>query len=206
MTPAGQVSTFASGFNVPNAVVFDPAGNLYVTNLDDGTVSVVSPAGVVSTFASGFSIPVGIALDAGSLYVADQGNGTLSQVTETITVPFASGGKAGSGVAFTGLTSGVLAFGIGQTTQYITGTLLFDPGPSQTLTFTLGTPTGGAVLGNPSVNTLTINELTLTGSPVIVGEQRVFSGKGKHKKLVGFEFLFNGALMSLAPKRRATIM
>ncbi len=29
---------------------------------------------------------------------------------------------------------------------------------------------------------------------MFIGEQRVFSGKGKHKKLVGFEFLFNGAL------------
>ena len=29
---------------------------------------------------------------------------------------------------------------------------------------------------------------------MFIGEQRVFSGKGKHKKLVGFKFLFNGAL------------
>jgi hypothetical protein len=29
---------------------------------------------------------------------------------------------------------------------------------------------------------------------VFLGEQRVYSGKGKRKKLVGFEFLFNGAL------------
>ena len=29
---------------------------------------------------------------------------------------------------------------------------------------------------------------------MFLGEQRVFSGKGKHKKLTGFEFLFNGAL------------
>jgi hypothetical protein len=35
---------------------------------------------------------------------------------------------------------------------------------------------------------------TPTAPPVFLGEQRVFSHKGKHKKLVGFEFLFNGAL------------
>ena len=29
---------------------------------------------------------------------------------------------------------------------------------------------------------------------MFLGEQRVFSGKRKHKKLVGFKFLFNGAL------------
>lgn len=31
-------------------------------------------------------------------------------------------------------------------------------------------------------------------APVFLGEQRVFKGKGKHKKLVGFEFRFNSAL------------
>ena len=45
-----------------------------------------------------------------------------------------------------------------QTTAYITGTLLDDPGPNQTLTFTLGTPSGGYSVGSPSVNTLTITE------------------------------------------------
>jgi hypothetical protein len=207
VTPAGQVSTFASGFNGPLGVAIDSAGNLYVTNQDDDTMSEVTPAGVVSTFASGFDTPVGIALDAGSLYVADNGNNTMSQVTETTTVPFTLGGTAAAGVAFSGVTAGVLAFGIGQTTQDITGTLLSDPGPAQTLTFTLGTPTGGSVLGSPSVNTLTINEAAAVGTPtptstptptpvppVFIGEQRVFSHKGKHKKLVGFEFLFNSAL------------
>jgi hypothetical protein len=52
---------------------------------------------------------------------------------------------------------------------------------------------------------LTINESGTTGTgppgptgppapPVFRGEQRVFSHKGKHKKLVGFKFLFIGAL------------
>ena len=48
---------------------------------------------------------------------------------------------------------------------------------------------------NPDVNTLTITEPTLTTTPpMFMSEQRVFSGKGKHKSLVGFEFRFNGAL------------
>ncbi len=121
-------------------------------------MSEVTPAGVVSTFASGFNDPVGLAFDAGSLYVANHGDNTVSEVSETVTVPFTLGGTAVAGTAFSGVTAGPLTFGIGQTTQDITGKLLSDPGPNQTLTFTLGTPTGRAALGSPSVNTLTITE------------------------------------------------
>ena len=195
MTPTGAVSVFAAGFSLPEGLAFDPAGNLYVSN-DDGTVSEVTPAGVVSTFAFGFNEPAGLAFYAGNLYVTDTGDNTLRDVTQTVAVPFTLGGTADAGVAFSGLTAGLLTFTLGQTTVDITGTLLSDPGPNQTLTFTLGTPAGGA-LGSPSVNTLTISESASTGSsgsPVFLGEQRVFSGKGKHKKLKGFEFLFNAAL------------
>ena len=77
VTPAGVVSTFASGFNGPDGLAFDAAGNLYVANDDanfNGIVSKVTPAGVVSTFASGFNSPEGLAFDAaGNLYVANNG-------------------------------------------------------------------------------------------------------------------------------------
>ena len=39
------VSTFASGFNDPAGLAFDAAGNLYVANSGDDTVSEVTPAG-----------------------------------------------------------------------------------------------------------------------------------------------------------------
>ena len=52
-----MVSTFASGFNQPDGLAFDSAGNLYVANVGNNTVSEVTPAGVVSTFASGFNGP-----------------------------------------------------------------------------------------------------------------------------------------------------
>ena len=200
VTPTGQKSTFASGFNQPVGLTVDPAGDLYVANLGDNTVSEVTAAGSISTLASGLAVPLAC-VRRRNLYVANDGNNTVSEVSETVTVPFALSGAAAAGVAFSGLTAGPLMFGIGQTTQFIAGTLLSDPG-AQTLTFTLGTPAGGAVLGSAAVNTLTINEPTAVGTPtptptsltpVFKGEQRVFSGKGKHKKLVGFEFLFNGA-------------
>ena len=72
----------------------------------------------------------------------------MFKVTQTVTVPFSLGGSAVSGVAYRGVTASPLTFGIGITSLNITGTLLPDPGPDQTLTFTLGTPTGGAGLGS----------------------------------------------------------
>ena len=206
VTPAGVVSTFASGLNGPIGLAFDTAGNLYV-GLGNNTVSQVTHAGAVSTLASGFNEPSGLAFASGDLYVANSDNNTVSEVTELVAVPFTLGGSATSGVDFSGVTASPLLFGLGQTTENITGRLIHDPGPGRALTFTLGTPVGNAALGNPSANTLSINESatgtptptptptpTSTGVPVFLGEQRVFSGKGKHKKLKGFELLFNGAL------------
>ena len=107
-------------------------------------MSVVPPTGgAATTFATGFSDPYGLAVHAGSLYVANITSGTLSQVTENLAVPFKLGGTAESGVAYSSVTASPLTFGIGQTTQSITGTLLSDPGPNQTLTFTLGTLRAG---------------------------------------------------------------
>jgi hypothetical protein len=161
VTPAGVVSTFASGFTLPDSggLAFDAAGNLYVGSYGDGTVSQVTPAGVVSTFASGFNQPWGLAFDAaGNLYVANNGDNTVSKVSDAVSVPFTLGGTAVSGTDYSGVTASPLVFASGQTSATISGTLLSDPGPDQTLTFTLGTPSGGATLGSPSVNTLTIDE------------------------------------------------
>jgi hypothetical protein len=130
----------------------------------------------------------------------------VSQVAEGFRVPFTLGGTGLAAVD--SVTASPLVFRIGQTTEDITGTL-GDPDTSEllTLTLTLGTPSGGAVLGSPSVNTMTIIEPPVVGSPlstptstptpvppVFADEQRVFSHKGKHKQLIAFEFAFNGAL------------
>ena len=201
VTPAGQVSTYASGFNAPAGLAFDSSGNLYVANSGDGAVTQVTPAGVASIYVSGLDDPTGLAFDStGNLYVANEGNNTVSVVAEGLSVPFT---LAGSGIgAIAGVTASPLLFRIGQTTEDITGTLVNpEIGGPLILTLTLGTPTGRAVLGSPTVNMMTIIEPPVPNlttptrvSPVFLGEQRVFSGKGKHKKLVGFEFLFSGAL------------
>ena len=100
--PTPVVTTFATGFNGPDSSAFDAAGNLYVANFNNNTVSKVTPAGVVSPFASGFVAPVGLAFDAaGNLYVSNIGDDTVNKVTPTGTVSvFTSGFDFPHGLAF----------------------------------------------------------------------------------------------------------
>ena len=71
-SPTPTVSTFAAGFDYPFGLAFNSAGNLYVADLNNNTVSQVTPTGAVNTFASGFNLPKGLAVDsAGNLYVAN---------------------------------------------------------------------------------------------------------------------------------------
>ena len=168
----GKVSTFLSNLEGPTGVAVDAAGNVYVTNgiNDPAFVNKVGPAGrALSTFVSGLHFPGYMAFDgAGNLYIASNlennnvENPEVIKVTQTVAVPFALGGSAVSGVDYSGVTASPLVFGIGQTSLDITGNLRADAGPTQTLTFSLGTPSGGATLGSPVVNNMTINE------PVVV--------------------------------------
>jgi sugar lactone lactonase YvrE len=49
----GKVTTFASGFKLPNGIVVDAHGNFFVTDLVAGSVSKITSDGTVSTLASG---------------------------------------------------------------------------------------------------------------------------------------------------------
>ena len=62
-------------------MAFDSAGNLWVSNSGNNTVSEVSPAGASITSIPGFDDPRGLAFDAaGNLYVANADNNTVSEV------------------------------------------------------------------------------------------------------------------------------
>ena len=109
VTPAGQVTTFASGFPgsdvfaTPTDLAFNSAGDLFVADTSADTLFEVNPAGKVSPFASGFDEPESLAFDsAGNLYVAnDIGHVTVSKVTPAGQVTtFASGLNAPVGLAF----------------------------------------------------------------------------------------------------------
>jgi sugar lactone lactonase YvrE len=94
VTPDGQVSTFATGFQGASGNSIGPDGNLYQSSLSAGAVMRVDSQGAVTTFASGFSGGViGNNFDSqGNLFVNTCGNNRVSRVdTAGNTTIFASG-------------------------------------------------------------------------------------------------------------------
>jgi sugar lactone lactonase YvrE len=97
VTPAGVVTTFATGFNSPSDIAIDSANNLYVTDVNTHTIKKVTNAGVVTTLAGSgtngsadgtgvaaqFNVPYGITIDStdSNLYVTDQLNHRIRKIT-----------------------------------------------------------------------------------------------------------------------------
>lgn len=105
VTEDGEVSVFADGFRAPDGLVFDRAGNLYVSSFAGGTIHRVAPDRSISLVAQGLDHPAGLAFDrGGALYVANFGdfNGTtVSRVAADGSVSvFARGFDAPLGLAF----------------------------------------------------------------------------------------------------------
>jgi len=129
ITPDGVVTTLAglaqvkgsadgigsaARFSGPVGISIDAAGDLYVTDVGNYTVRMITPVGLVTTLAglagtlgnadgtsstARFNIPVGITVDAaGNLYVADEGNHTIRKITPTSMVTTIAGlaGSTGS--------------------------------------------------------------------------------------------------------------
>ena len=89
----------AAHFNYPNGLAVDGAGNIYVADLRNATIRLVTSAGVVTTLAGAagvtgtndgtgsaarFNGPLGVAVDgATNLYVSDYGNDTIRKITQS---------------------------------------------------------------------------------------------------------------------------
>jgi hypothetical protein len=84
--PDGTRSTFAAGVGNPVSLTFDPAGNLYVFDLETGSIFKFAPDGSRSTFKEGKKPPgqmfasssMNLACDrAGNLFAADDQSDTI---------------------------------------------------------------------------------------------------------------------------------
>jgi sugar lactone lactonase YvrE len=100
---AGEIDTGGQGgqapqFNVPEGIVGDGSGNLYVVDYAGYTIRKITSAGVVTTLAGSsnnagtsdgtgaaalFCYPFGICLSNGFLYVTDSVNATIRKVSTT---------------------------------------------------------------------------------------------------------------------------
>lgn len=95
ISPAGDVTTVASGLTIPTDVAVDTNSNLFVTD-GRNRVAKITPQGVVSTFAGDgsygtkdgvgtaaqFNSPGGICIDSsGNLYVTDTSSHTIRKIT-----------------------------------------------------------------------------------------------------------------------------
>jgi sugar lactone lactonase YvrE len=83
----------------PRSIAVDAVGNLYVGDVDSGTVNKITPAGEVSTLGAGgpaIHDPIGLAVDRkGAIYAADaDGNSVFKLVGTAAAVPV---GKPGTG-------------------------------------------------------------------------------------------------------------
>ena len=117
VTPAGIVTTFASGMSDVHGLAFDSAGNLFASDFNANVIYKFTPAGVKTTFATGLSNPKGLVFDkTGNLYVANYNAGNVYEYAPSgVRTTFASGLGAGgpSDMAFD--AGGNLFVGCGNT-------------------------------------------------------------------------------------------
>ena len=118
ITPAGVVSTFATGTNGPAGIRFDGTGNLYVAEQNGNQISKISSTGVRTVFAGSgatgrannlnklaatFNAPLDVQPDgAGNFFVADALNNEIREITAAGAVTLFAGSPAGTA----GLTNG----------------------------------------------------------------------------------------------------
>ena len=109
ITPQGEVSTIAQGFNRPGGITVDRFGNVYVADTANHRIRVIAPGGAVATIAgsglagyadgvgteAAFHNPTDVKLDAqDNLWVADFANRRVRRISPQDVVTT----EAGSGI------------------------------------------------------------------------------------------------------------
>jgi len=98
---SSSATVVASGFNEPQGVAADAAGNVYVADGGHGLVKKIPPGGSPASIGTGFSKPSSVAVDAaGNVYVADFTNNAVYEIASGgSTTSIASGFNHPTGVA-----------------------------------------------------------------------------------------------------------
>ena len=101
VTTAESTSLYTVGSS-PAAMAFDAAGNVYVANTMDNSISKITTNGVVSRFATVGDNPAALVFDgAGNLYVANSDEGTITKISPQATATlFATVGDRPSSLVF----------------------------------------------------------------------------------------------------------
>lgn len=140
ITPAGVVSTLATGFSNPFGVAVDATGTVYVADTYHQTICKVTPSGTVSILAgmtgvfgdldatgtaARFYLPQGLAVDAsGYVYVADTFNDAVRKISPTGVVTTVAGSNSlCTGVALDG-AGNIYVAGVGITKLSPAGQIL----------------------------------------------------------------------------------
>ncbi len=187
----------SAGEDSGDAVAIDGAGNVYMSGEDQGPDTYGTAPGFVlnstaattqqAAYVTEFSPSLAFATGAQS--IASGANG----FSEADSLAVSSGGK----LAIAGGMSADLTFGATPLTSPTSNGFVATLTPSSSSS---GGGGGGGGNGGGNGGGSTTGTGTRAGTtpaavaPSFLGEQRIYSGRGKHKKVIGFEFLFSGGL------------
>jgi sugar lactone lactonase YvrE len=79
ISPHGGAEPFLSDLMNPTGLALDPAGTLFISCRNDGTIRRITPTGQAEIFLDGMGVPTGIVFDRkGTLFVGDRSGGVFA--------------------------------------------------------------------------------------------------------------------------------